>query len=143
MEFYCTSDFKKAVQKLTQKKKYRYNSCIEDIKQEFLSKKFQEIIDSSFKLPRIGDIQVIKLRIKNSEQNIGKRGGYRIIALAHLEKQIIIFLFLYPKRGRFEQENFDESTDLPHFLENFRHERENKTLIFLDIQNMKLEDFKT
>lgn len=42
---------------------------------------------------------VIKFRIPNSGQNTSKRDGFRLIYLVHKQKEEVVFLYVYPKRG--------------------------------------------
>ena len=102
-----------------------------------------EIIESNFSLTQQENINVLKIRVKNSEQNIGKRGGYRLIALINEKQQTIVFLFLYPKQGSYGKENFDKIDELTYYLETFHKELKENNLMSIDINTMELKNFKT
>ena len=144
MKYYCTSYFVRTIKTLTSKKIFKYNSCIKDIKAEFASKSLNQIIQTSYSLFPMENrkFSIMKIRIKNSDQKVGKRGGYRLIFLINEEKQFIAFLFLYPKTGRFGKENYD-NPELKEFLNTFITEYEGNTLIPIDINNITLKYFKS
>ncbi|GEM_PF-1181073 len=141
IEYLCTSDFIRSINNLTRKPKYQYNSCIKDIKDELKEKNITQIIDSAFLLYQNMELHVLKIRIKKSEQRVGKSGGYRLIAAANNKTNRIAFLQIYPKTGRFKKEDFDKDDELDKHLETLQKEIETNSIMKFNLSDVELGDF--
>lgn len=45
------------------------------------------------------NFSIIKLRVPNSGRNLSKKDGFRLLYLVHRQKEEVVFLYIYPKRG--------------------------------------------
>jgi len=80
--FFTTGSFRREVRDLTKKVKFLYCSCLADIKDDITERSFDSLWDSPFLIYEDvpNQIRIQKLRVKNSQQNSGEAGGFRLIA---------------------------------------------------------------
>jgi hypothetical protein len=95
-----TSNFRSAIELLTKRTDSGYANCIEDILNEFRGHSFEDIYNRHFLVREMGNVQVIKLRIQNSELGYSSAAGYRLIVLCNTNKNHIALLTIYPKKGK-------------------------------------------
>ena len=130
--FLCTSDFVNSLKKLQKKPKAGYSSCKEDIRYVLGERSFDEIWELRDQIKDYTPSKrLIKLRVPNSGQNLSKRDGFRLFMLLDKDKELITFLYVYPKRGKYARTNITDQ------------ERENlaKTY-FEEFKNNSLKKFK-
>jgi mRNA-degrading endonuclease RelE of RelBE toxin-antitoxin system len=129
--FYSTEGFREALRQLIKKPKERYGSVVEDICDEFSGKSFREITGARVMIGEESGFRIIKTRIKNSAQDLSKKDGFRLIYLVSKEKNAVVFLFVFPKRGPQRKNNitFQEQESL---IKNYK---EQSTLQPCDINN--------
>ncbi|WP_455664025.1 hypothetical protein [Phocaeicola sp.] len=75
---------------------------------------------------------VIKLRIPNSQQGLSKSNGYRLIYYVHKLKEVVVFMYVYPKRGPMGLVTLKQN-EIIHCLETFIKENNASLLVELDI----------
>jgi len=125
MRFFAISSFQKDLKKLLKK---GYKSCKTDICKEFAGKPSEEIQQMQISIGESQGNQLIKRRIANTGQKLGKSKGYRLFFGIRL-KTDVIFLHIYSKK---EQVNPIEGM-IQERLEEYEQEKSN--LIELDIDN--------
>ncbi len=94
MRFLSISSFRKDLKKLN---KQGYLSCQKDICEEFESKAEEEIRQMTIKIAETESNLLIKRRIANSGQKIGKSGGFRLFFTINRVADVV-FLHIYPKK---------------------------------------------
>lgn len=99
LKFYSIQRFRDAVSKLCSKRKEGYISVKNDIYSFFCGKSVDEIRINRDMVRDEKTFSIIKLRMPNSYQNLSKKDGYRLIYLVHKQREEVIFLYVYPKRG--------------------------------------------
>lgn len=97
--FYSIQRFREAITKLCAKSKEGYSSIKKDICNSFANKSIDEIRINRDMVLDDKNFSIIKLRVPNSRQNLSKKDGFRLIYLVHKQKEEVIFLYVYPKRG--------------------------------------------
>lgn len=125
--FSSTDTFNRQITNLIKRPKDGYSSVKEDICKEFRGKTYQEIFNSPEMVKDERHIRIIKMRLRNSAQNLSKRDGYRLIYLIHKESKDIVLLYVYPKRGNKGQSTVSEN-DILNFIECYIENKESNTL---------------
>ena len=82
-------------------------------------------------------IRLQKLRIKNSQQNRGEAGGFRIVACLEKMKQRVTFLGIYPKTGAKGKSNENDANVIFLFEQFVSEAGKNQLLVF----SILLEDY--
>lgn len=98
--FYSISTFRKELSALQSLKTREYSSVWDDIINEFNKKDISEIRNTVPLILLQGNIKLIKTRIPNSFLKYGKSNGYRLLYLVRMDREEVVFLFVYPKRGK-------------------------------------------
>lgn len=138
--FQSISNFRISLESLCRKEKYGYHSCNKDICDALSGLSFDDIWEMKFLLRELENIRLIKLRIKNSHQNLSSSDGFRLIICCNRKYQSVTFLNIYPKRGklgRLDQSKEEYKQQLRTYLTAMRE----NTLILHDIKN-NLEEIK-
>jgi len=97
--FYSIQAFRNAIAKLCSKPKDGYGSVAKDICSSFVDKSIDEIRINRDMVLNEDNFTIIKLRVPNSGRNLSKKDGFRLLYLVHRQKEEVIFLYIYPKRG--------------------------------------------
>lgn len=99
--FYSISTFRDELSELLASKKDGYISVWNDIVDEFHTKKNMDEIRMTPSMIKLNDnIKIIKARIPNSYLKLGKSNGFRLIYLVLLDREEVVLLYVYPKRGK-------------------------------------------
>lgn len=104
MIFRGTSTYKTNLAALLKK----YPTIKRDICNEFNGLSFEEIFQKKYVLKDSGNHKILKIRIANSEQNKGKSAGFRLIAILDKNKELIVFISIYPKVGSDGKDNLSK-----------------------------------
>lgn len=104
--------FLQNLEKLEKKGKKNYLKIRQDISDEYneiediltLLQKGIAIKMGSF----LGQKTMFKTRIPNSTMKEGKSGGYRLISIADKDEEELVFLEVYPKKGKFAKADLTE-----------------------------------
>lgn len=137
MDYYCISHFQKSINLFCKRPKDGYSKCKTDLKVFFASKDFFQLWDIPTRLIDKHPNRIIKVRLPNSAQNIGKSSGYRVIYLIDFEKQELTFLNIFPKTGKYGLENITVK-DLEHLISLFVAEKEHQLLSKINIDNFDI-----
>jgi len=132
--FSATQYFISIINELEKKPKNGMSSCKKDLCDLFSQLDQNQFIEIGADLKASKNGILKKIRFPNSQKSIGKRGGNRLIALLLTQTNEFIFLYVYPKTGRFGKDNVNDK-ELAFFLQNYLSDRENGKLIFLGNQN--------
>jgi mRNA-degrading endonuclease RelE of RelBE toxin-antitoxin system len=103
LAFHSISTFRQSVENLCRKEKNGYQSCKKDICDFFSDLSIEDIWELNTRLREMGSIRVIKVRLKNSFQNLSSSDGFRLIVCCNKKTQTVVFLNIYPKRGKLGQ----------------------------------------
>lgn len=104
----CTNTFIKDITELSKKVKDGYQSCMDDIFEEFKDKTITEISNLGDRLNRdfiSHGYEYRKIRIKNSIRKEGTRSGFRLYCVCAITTDTVILLHIYPKNGRLSGED--------------------------------------
>ena len=80
-----------------------YKGVREEIKAAFEGASIEQIRNNRDMILMQDDAIVIKLRLPDHRQRLSKANGYRLIYMASLVKERVVFLDVYPKRGPMQQ----------------------------------------
>lgn len=134
--FYSISSFRSAIRELQSSKKDGYKSVWEDVVNEFETKKTLDEIKMTPSMIKLYDnIKIIKARIPNSYLDQSKSNGYRLIYMVRLDRNEVVLLYIYPKRGRKKINNIKDSTYIE-LLNIYKTELESGDLVRYD--NIKI-----
>ena len=131
-EYYSTSCFRNQIRELTKKTRDGYCSVVNDICNELKDKTINEIRISLDRVKDEEKFSIVKLRIKNGELKLSKKDGFRLIYLVRKDKDIVILLDIYPKRGNKKRLNVKNNNYNP-YLQNYIDEA--VSLVKHDIEN--------
>jgi hypothetical protein len=88
----------------------------------------------NYRVRDLDNIRVIKIRIQNSLQNLSSSDGFRLVLCCNKKYQSVIFLNIYPKRGKLGQ--LDQSKEeFKQQLKNYLTSFQNNQLVQHNIDN--------
>jgi len=133
LSFCSISTFRESLQQLCKKEKAGYQGCKNDICSFFKDHPFDEIWEMKTLLKDMNNLRLIKLRLKNSSQNLSAADGYRLVICCNRKYQTIAFLNIFPKRGKLGR--LDQTTEeYKNQLETYLSALKTHDLIFHDIR---------
>lgn len=98
-----------------------------DIVKDFKGKQIDEIRQFR-EMIKIGEnYKLIKHRVTNSESRLSGKDGYRLVFLVRNDIDDVIFLHVFPKRGKFGVSNISEKIYIALLLE-YEKEKNSGTL---------------
>ena len=136
MVFNSIKRFVSDVQELTRKPKDNCSSVQKDINEALTGLSFDTVYGLNTCIRHVNKSRVIKTRIKNSAAKVGSSGGFRLIFIANPNNQVITFLHVFSKQGRFRKDNISES-ELKTILEELLEEAKSTALISADFMTQK------
>jgi hypothetical protein len=80
---------------------------------------------------------IIKLRLPNSDLKLSKSDGFRLIYYVHKTKDIVVFIYVYPKRGPLGLITIKQQ-DILQYLEQLIEENDNKQLAEINITDLSV-----
>lgn len=101
--FQTISKFRDRLEELENFKRGVYKGVREEIKTAFEGSSIEQIRNNRDMILMQDDAIVIKLRLPDHRQRLSKANGYRLIYMASLVKERVVFLDVYPKRGPLQQ----------------------------------------
>lgn len=101
--FQTISKFRDRLDGLENFKRGVYKGVREEIKAAFEGASIEQIRNNRDMILMQDDAIVIKLRLPDHRQRLSKANGYRLIYMASLVKERVVFLDVYPKRGPMQQ----------------------------------------
>ena len=140
MNFYISTSFRNSISKLTRKSKDGYESVVSDICDALKSMDVSILRDTNDRIRQEQYFRIIKLRVKNSHQNLPKNDAFRLIYWVSTKTDNLVLLTVYPKRGPLGINNLT-SDEFVRLLEEMLKEKENSLLQKVDItNNLKVTD---
>lgn len=116
-----------------------------DICKAFDGKSIEEIRINRDLILQEDSSNIIKLRLKNSSQNLGSSNGFRLIYIVSKSEEKVIFLEIYPKRGTYGKNNITDK-DLVNLLKELKLEIDKNILIehniLLGIEEIDIESIE-
>lgn len=100
MTFLSMATFRSSLLSLCRRPRDGYHSCKTDICHYFKELSFDDIWCKPYLIHDSADIRIIKIRLPISCQNLSSANGFRLIICCNRKYQSVIFLNLYPKRGK-------------------------------------------
>lgn len=134
MNFYTSTSFRNSISKLTRKPKDGYESIVKDLCQALISMEDSILRDTNDRIRQEQNFRIVKLRVKNSHQNLPKNDAFRLIYWVSTKSDNLVLLTVYPKRGPWGISNLSNS-ELIRLLEEMLFEKENSILQKVDIAN--------
>jgi hypothetical protein len=133
-----TSSFREAKKLLTKRRENGYSSCPKDICDALKDLDFDSIFNLHFLVREIGEVRVIKLRLKNSDQNLSSAQGFRLIILCNKRYRHVALLKIYPKRGKYSKSDLTKH-EYKELLTIYRNELKDGSVKELDVKNELVE----
>jgi len=130
-----TSIFRASLHELCRRPKYQYTSCPCDICAELLNKSVEELLTTNNAVLHDDGVKcIVKIRLPCASRNVGKSGGFRLIAVGNRQEQLLVMLDIYPKTGTRGKANITGS-ELAALLKTFLKERDANELARHDLSN--------
>jgi hypothetical protein len=134
VSFRSISTFRDSLENLSRKEKNGYHSCKKDICDFLKVLPFDDVWELNYRVKDLDNIRIIKIRLKNSFQNLSSADGFRLIVCCNKKYQTVAFLNIYPKRGKMGQ--LDQSKEeFKRQLKTYLLAHQNKQLVDHDINN--------
>ena len=134
MNFYISTSFRNSRSKLTRKPKDGYESVVKDICDALKSMDDSILRDTNDRIRQEQNFRIVKLRVKNSHQNLPKNDAFRLIYWVSTKSDNLVLLFVYPKRGSLGINNLT-NVEFKRLLEEMLNEKEKSILQMVDIAN--------
>ncbi len=132
MNFFTTTSFRSAIQQLTRKPKNGYMSVVLDICETLKSMPDNILRDTNDRIRQEQYFRMVKLRIGNSNQNLPKNDGFRLIYWVSIKSDNLVLLTIYPKRGPLAAANLTDA-EFVRLLREMVEENKNQVLQQVDI----------
>lgn len=140
MNFYTSTSFRSSISKLTRKPKEGYKSIIKDICEALISMDDSILRDTNDRILQEQNFRIVKLRVKNSHQNLPKNDGFRLIYWVSTASDNLVLLTTYPKRGPQATVNLT-NIEFKRLLDEMVSEKEKCILQKVDItKNLEIVD---
>ncbi|MGB1241853.1 MAG: hypothetical protein ACPG49_04990 [Chitinophagales bacterium] len=105
--------FLQSLEKLERKGKKNYLKIRQDISEEYSEiEDIVELLQKGIAIKfgnSLGQKTMFKTRIPNATMREGKSGGYRIISIVDKNEEELVFLEVYPKKGKFAKKDLSQS----------------------------------
>lgn len=132
MNFFTTTSFRSAIQQLTRKPKNGYMSVVLDVCETLKSMPDNILRDTNDRIRQEQYFRMVKLRIGNSNQNLPKNDGFRLIYWVSIKSDNLVLLTIYPKRGPLAAANLTDA-EFVRLLREMVEENKNQMLQQVDI----------
>ena len=132
ISFYSIEKFRISVTKLLKKPKDGYLSVKNDICQVFDLQTIEEIRINREMIYNEKVFTIVKLRVEDSNRNLSKSNGYRLLYLVLKNEAKVILLDVFPKQGKLAKSNITNS-ELKYLLANYISETKSNSLVEHDI----------
>ncbi|MFK7903482.1 MAG: hypothetical protein AB8B69_00080 [Chitinophagales bacterium] len=127
-------NFLQSLDKLERKGKKNYLKIRQDICGTYSEIEDVLALLKSDILVYLGDNIVLKTRVPNRTMREGTSSGYRVINLINAEEQEVVFLEVYPKKGKFAKNDLSKNERLA-LLKEYLEQALEKTLKEVDIND--------
>ena len=134
MNFYTSTSFRNSISKLTRKPKDGYESVVKDDSDALSNMDDSFLRETNDRIRQEQNFRIVKLRVKNSHQNLPKNDAFRLIYWVSTKSDNLVLLKVYPKRGPLGTSNLTNS-EFKRLLEEMLIEKEDSVLQKVDISN--------
>jgi len=134
MNFYTSTSFRNSISKLTRKPKDGYESVVKDVSDALSNMDDSFLRETNDRIRQEQNFRIVKLRVKNSHQNLPKNDAFRLIYWVSTKSDNLVLLKVYPKRGPLGTSNLTNS-EFKRLLEEMLIEKEDSVLQKVDISN--------
>lgn len=107
--FYAISLFRNQICELCKKKKDAYYNILRDLYTAIGNTSIEEIRINRDMVYDDESVVIVKFRVANSASKLSKKDGFRLIYLAFKNSEDVVFLYVYPKRGKYGLNNISDS----------------------------------
>ncbi len=140
MFFYTSTSFRSSISKLTRKSKDGYESVVKDICDALGSMDDSFLRETNDRIRQEQNFRIVKLRVKNSHQNLPKNDAFRLIYWVSTKSDNLVLLSIYPKRGPLGINNLTND-EFKRLLEEMLREKCDSILQKVDVaDNLKVID---
>ena len=140
MFFYTSTSFRSSISKLTRKSKDGYESVVKDICDALGSMDDSFLRETNDRIRQEQNFRIVKLRVKNSHQNLPKNDAFRLIYWVSTKSDNLVLLSIYPKRGSLGINNLTND-EFKRLLEEMLREKCDSILQKVDVtDNLKVID---
>ena len=140
MFFYTSTSFRSSISKLTRKSKDGYESVVKDVCDALGSMDDSFLRETNDRIRQEQNFRIVKLRVKNSHQNLPKNDAFRLIYWVSTKSDNLVLLSIYPKRGPLGINNLTND-ELKRLLEEMLREKCDSILQKVDVtDNLKVID---
>ena len=140
MFFYTSASFRSSISKLTRKSKDGYESVVKDICDALGSMDDSFLRETNDRIRQEQNFRIVKLRVKNSHQNLPKNDAFRLIYWVSTKSDNLVLLSIYPKRGPLGINNLTND-EFKRLLEEMLREKCDSILQKVDVaDNLKVID---
>lgn len=140
MFFYTSTSFRSSISKLTRKTKDGYESVVKDICDALGSMDDSFLRETNDRIRQEQNFRIVKLRVKNSHQNLPKNDAFRLIYWVSTKSDNLVLLSIYPKRGPLGINNLTND-EFKRLLEEMLREKCDSILQKVDVaDNLKVID---
>lgn len=116
------------------KPKEGYGSVIKDLCEALKNMEDSILRDTNDRILQEQSFRIVKLRVKNSHQNLPKNDAFRLIYWVSTKSDNLVLLSVYPKRGPLGINNLTNN-EFKRLLLEMLHEKESSILQKVDIAN--------
>lgn len=99
MNCFTSTTFRTSISKLTRKVKEGYGSVVDDVCEALQNMDDSTLRDTNDRIRQEKYFRIIKLRVRNSHQNLPQNDGFRLIYWVSTKSDNMVLLCVYPKRG--------------------------------------------
>ena len=140
MFFYTSTSFRSSISKLTRKSKDGYESVVKDVCDALGSMDDSFLREANDRIRQEQNFRIVKLRVKNSHQNLPKNDAFRLIYWVSTKSDNLVLLSIYPKRGPLGINNLTND-EFKRLLEEMLREKCDSILQKVDVaDNLKVID---
>lgn len=140
MFFYTSTSFRSSISKLTRKSKDGYESVVKDVCDALGSMDDSFLRETNDRIRQEQNFRIVKLRVKNSHQNLPKNDAFRLIYWVSTKSDNLVLLSIYPKRGPLGINNLTND-EFKRLLEEMLREKCDSILQKVDVtDNLKVID---
>ena len=127
-QFFKISSYEDDINLLKSKSRLGYSTVELDVRSKLKDYSFQDIFNMNINIYEYENLRIIKLRVKNSGQNLSSRDGFRLIFIADKSTEGITYLHIYPKAGKYGKVSIDEN-EITSLLEKYIKEKDSLSQI--------------
>lgn len=133
--YLSVSSFRERLAALLKMKRGVYSGATQEVCNAFKGVDIGQVRQNRDMILMDDDQVVIKLRLPDKKQKLSKSDGYRLIYMAMKFVPVVVFLYIYPKRGPMQQLDIDDK-ELKRLMREFLDEMAEGSVVQHDIDNL-------